>query len=928
MSPRSASPLTLIRQRRHRRDKTRRGARQGTQRLAFGSGFVVSAALVLLLLAAALTYASLTRNLPPVEALEAQLNPSTGLLLQPTRLYDRTGQHLLTTLAPNEALRTYIPYEQFPQTFVYATLALIQPDFWDSPGYVITGWQEPASHPTLAQQLVSDLLLANDLPGSLRGIHERLLAAQITARYGREQVIEWYLNSADYGHYAYGSEAAAQLYFGKSITQLSLSEAALLAAVGRAPALNPLDTPQAADANRVETLQAMLLLGWITPEESNLATNEIPVIAQKTGTGQNLISQEFIDLSLRQLESAIGAQQVERGGAVILTTIVYNLQLQADCALRTQLGRLSGNQAQVSAADGSACEAAALLPAVPEGEGDTQVIAGALILDPITGQILAAAGNLSPHPAGTTITPFIYLSGFAAGLNPASLGWDLPGNEPVLGQVYQGPVRLRVALANDYLPPADTILEQMGPDSIRATTASFGLDLPSEGLLQEDFDVSPFELTSAYAVLAAQGLQSGQGASITDLGPAAIYQVFHADGSLWLDWSFPLTRLVVSPQLAFLLNHVLSDEAARWPSLGHPNPLEIDRPVAVKAARTLDESGSWAVGYTPQRVVAVYVVGAGAGSRTAADGLWSALTQSAVLEFQPIGWEMPSGVVTVKVCDPSGLLPTEACPNVVEEVFLEDRPPTQFDTLYQVFEINIETGLLATVFTPPELVESRVYLVTPPEARAWAAAAGIDALPSTYDTFQIPEILPNVHISTPAMFSDGHGTLEISGTAAGANFVSYRLEYGAGLNPQRWMLLGGDATTPVMEGLLASWDTTGLNGLFVLRLMVVRIDNRVDQAVAQVTLDNAPPEVVIAYPQAGQELSLAGAAQIALQAQVQDAFLTEVVFFIDGEEVGRLSRAPFGVVWQAKIGEHVLRVTGADRVGNVGEAEIGFTVRK
>jgi hypothetical protein len=86
--------------------------------------------------------------------------------------------------------------------------------------------------------------------------------------------------------------------------------------------------------------------------------------------------------------------------------------------------------------------------------------------------------------------------------------------------------------------------------------------------------------------------------------------------------------------------------------------------------------------------------------------------------------------------------------------------------------------------------------------------------------------------------------------------------------------------------------------------------------------------VVITYPLDGQELSLAEAPQIALQAQVSDAFLTEVVFYVDGEEVGSLSAAPFGLLWQAERGEHVLRVTAADRAGNVGEAEIQFTVKK
>jgi membrane peptidoglycan carboxypeptidase len=926
MNRRSDFPLTIVRQRRHRLDKTRQGTRQRTQRMAFGFGFAVSAAAVVLVLAAALIYASLTRGLPPVEELEGQLNPSTGLLLQPTRLYDRTGQHLLATLAITDAARVYIPYDQFPRSLVSATLALVQPNFWDSPGYVTGGWQNADLHPTMAQRLASDFLLADEPSTPLRGIHERLLAAQMTARYGREQVIEWYLNSADYGHYAYGAEAAARLYFGKSVTRLNLSESALLAAIGQAPALNPFDAPQAAEAGRVEALRALLSLGWITPAEANNAVNTTPTIATaQTGIQAKGISPQFIDLLLHQLDAALGAGRVERGGAIVRTSLDYDLQLQTDCTLRTQLNRLTGDLTSVTATDGSPCTAAMLLTTAQAGESATQAIAGAVVLNPATGQILAAAGNLSPRPAGTAITPFIYLTGFARGLNPASLGWDLPGDTPALGQVYHGPVRLRIALTNDYLPPAQTVLGQMGVESVRTTAASFGLDFPLSGLLQNDFNISPFDLASAYATLAAQGLQSGQGA---DPEPAAALQVTGTDGTPWLDWSSPQTRLVVSPQLAYMMNDILSDETARWPSLGHPNPLEIGRPAAAKASHTLDGSGAWVTGYTPQRAAVVYFAGADSRSEAAAEGMWSALTQYAVRDLPSTGWEMPSGIVTLKVCDPSGLLPTEACPNVVSEVFLDGRQPVQTDTLYQTFEIDIETGLLATVFTPPNLVKSQVYMEVPPEAREWAKASGIAAPPTMYDTFWMPAVLADTHITTPPMFADGRGVLEIRGTAAGADFVSYRLEYGAGLNPQRWVLIGSDVTTPVSEGLLGSWDTTGLDGLYALRLMVVRSDNRLEQALIQVTLDNTPPEVAILYPQAGQELSLAQEPQVVLQAQVQEAFLTNVIFYLDGKKMESLSTAPLGIIWDANQGEHILRVIATDQAGNVGEAEIRFTVKK
>jgi hypothetical protein len=301
--------------------------------------------------------------------------------------------------------------------------------------------------------------------------------------------------------------------------------------------------------------------------------------------------------------------------------------------------------------------------------------------------------------------------------------------------------------------------------------------------------------------------------------------------------------------------------------------------------------------------------------------------QYAVRDLPSDGWKTPAGIVTIPVCDPSGLLPTSACPNVVGETFLDGRQPVQADTLYQTFQVNTETGLLATVFTQPELVEARTYMVVPPQARAWALAAGIPTPPTAYDTVQKPPTLPDVHITSPQMFSDGRGSLEIRGAAAGADFQSYRLEYGQGLYPQSWVLIGSDASLPVNEGVLGTWDTTGLNGLYALRLMVVRQDGRVEQALVQVTLDNTAPQLAVAYPTEGQVISLATEPHVALQAQAGDPFLTTVEFYLDGTRLGDANQAPYGLVWDARLGKHDLRVVAYDRAGNSTEVTIHFSVK-
>ena len=237
------------------------------------------------------------------------------------------------------------------------------------------------------------------------------------------------------------------------------------------------------------------------------------------------------------------------------------------------------------------------------------------------------------------------------------------------------------------------------------------------------------------------------------LAPVTVLRVETADHAVWLDANVPGAQPVVTPQLAYLLNNILSDEPARWPSMGHPNSFEIGRPVGAKTGQTLDGADVWAVGYTPYRVVTVWT-----GTRAEIEtrlsprlpaGLWYALMQTASRDLPPDGWNAPAGITPMDVCDPSGLLPTADCPTIVREVFANGSEPTQADNLYRVYEINRETGFLATVFTPPQLVEERVYMAFPPEARDWAEANGFSTPPDSYDAIQPVDPNPDVYITHP-----------------------------------------------------------------------------------------------------------------------------------------------------------------------------------
>jgi len=387
---------------------------------------------------------------------------------------------------------------------------------------------------------------------------------------------------------------------------------------------------------------------------------------------------------------------------------------------------------------------------------------------------------------------------------------------------------LRVALANDYQAPTAQLLSQMGAENVSRIAASFGVS-PNEQL-------SLLDAAGAYGVFAQQGVYFGQ--EISDaFQPVTILKMEGNDGSPWLDWSMPQAKPVLTPGLAYLMNHALSDESARWPSLGQPNVTEIGRPAGLKLGQTQDALDTWAIGYSPTRVVAVWT-----GARQESDlaprvpaVLWNALMQMASQNLPRDGWAVPADVSVINVCDPSGMLPTPDCPNLVSEVFLNGNEPLQADNMYRKVAVNRETGLLATVFTLPQFVEERVYLIVPPEARSWAESTGLEIPPATYDVIQPPQIDPDVTITAPELFSEVSGNVSIRGSAAGEDFVSYRVLVGQGLNPQEW-IQAAEGNEPVTDGLLARWNTNGLSGLYAVQLQVVRSDQRVDTAIIQVTV--------------------------------------------------------------------------------------------
>jgi membrane carboxypeptidase/penicillin-binding protein len=947
-------------------------------KIGLGFGIILSLFGVIGSLAGLWFYTNITRELPSINVLPSLMEPPDGVLLQPTRFYDRTNQHIILTLEnPAVAGKRYLQVgkdgqteqDQFSQYLIDATIVAHDPGFWNHDGYRVAGWSE-GTHLTLAQQMVSDLVLLDEPASLQRNIRERLLAAQITEQYGREKILEWYLNSAQYGDLIYGADAAAHAYFGKSATMLNLAEATMLSAISKTPAINPFTGSQVLKQQQEQIIQAMLGKGLISKTDAQKAMEEDLHFQPELET--HPIAPAFTDLVLAQLSSRFNLERLRRGGYDVVTTLDYGLQVQANCATETQIVRIQGIQEPSINVDNAVCEAAQLLPNLQLSLDNPlqDIHANVIVLNPQSGQILAFVGDETSgtdpaypteHQAGTILSPFLYLTAFTRGMSPATLLWDIPsnsGNNNVesdqnglpqgMSVTYHGPVRARVALVNDYLAAAAEVLQQVREDNVLLTEKRFGITTPELQLVPEvtiddlySRKATLLESISAYAVLANQGVMVGQpnlkdsiGNDPDGLSPTSILQVIGVDGQRWLDWSEPQSRPIISQQLAYLATNVLSDETARRPSLGHPNSLEIGRPAAAKVGMTDKGDDAWAVGYIPKLAIGVWMghlqEETGGISWNIPAGLWHAIIKYASSQMPIEDFNIPDGISLVQVCDPSGLLVSELCPTVVQEAFLNGNEPMQVDNLYQKYYVNRESGLLATIFTPSDMLEEKVYLVVPPQAVAWASKAGLPIPPDTYDDIHATQpVSPDVRITHPKTFDQVRGEINFIGSAAGSGFSYYRLQVGQGLNPQRWIQIGEDVDQPVNNGLLGTWDTNGLEGLYVVQLLVVRQDQRVEHDILQLAIDNTKPQVQIIAPTDGERIAFQQGESIMMQVFARDNLVLErVEFLVDGELKMTLLQPPFIILWPARLGEHSLLVRAYDLAGNISECTTSFSVNK
>lgn len=563
-------------------------------------GVVTVLALSTLGVAALWAFAILPRSLPSVSALET-FQPLPG-----SRIYD-DNDDLLTELHVER--RMFVPLAQVPQTLRDAVISTEDRRFYrhwgiDPIGIARAVWQNyrrgriVEGGSTITQQLTKLLFLTPD-KSLERKLKEVVLALELERRYSKDRILEMYLNQVYFGNGAYGVEAAARTYFGKSVSELTVREAALLAGLPRAPATySPFEHPEAAKRRREAVLRRLVDYGSLNDDDAKrLAHMDLGLIPPER---RRTTGQYFLEYVQQTLEAKYGADMVFKGGLNVYTTLSPTMQLVAEQALRDGLKALETRSGMGHTSEH------------PEG--------AIVTIEPQTGYVRAMVGGFdffrsefnravqARRQPGSAFKPLIYVAALEAGFTPASRIDDSPVSYAIgaNGQTwkpenydrkFRGPTTLQQALEESINVVTVKVQEQIGLNRTIRVARRFGIVSPLEANLSLALgtsDLTLLELTSAYATLANQG---------TWLPPTTVRYITDAQGKL-LEEHVPEPKEAVAPETAYVITHMMRGVVER--GTGQAAKI-LARPIAAKTGTTNDYSNAWFIGFTPRLATGVWV---------------------------------------------------------------------------------------------------------------------------------------------------------------------------------------------------------------------------------------------------------------------------------------------------------------------------------
>ncbi len=738
-----------------------------------------------------------------------------------------------------------------------------------------------------------------------KNLLEIVFSAESKRTLNDRQLLEWQLNSQSIGG-VLGIDAAAQQFLGKSAAQLSVAESAFLAALAAQPSLNPAVDTQKIRARASELLRAMPSAGQSATLQAELAELE-SLVLRDPSTARAGSSANFLAVASAQAKQILdsqgldGRRLVDGGGLTITTTVDRELQRRA-----------------------------------------AESFATVVIVDARTGEILSLVGAATAanrQPAGI-LQPFVYMDAFARRMaTPATMLYDIsrtyPGGDDESS--YQpantdgkerGPLSLREALAGGLLPPAVQVASEAGlPSALQLAGAlgfnSLNAQATDLSLLEGGGAVSVLDAAYAYSVIAALGEMHGVPIAPTDQGlrgrdPVAVLRIEDAAGQLLWEYEASASRSVlIQPSLAYLVNDILSDDLARGRVLGAT--AEPPRTTAQFLASSAGHRDHWLLRYSPDLVLAAHSRSAATFEDSAALLEWAHQQRS----LPARRWPAPADIEEYLVCEISGLLPatTDHCP--VRREIVPANSQLLPDDRWQTVEIDSVTGQLASVNTPDNLRATQAYFVPPAEILDWWQENDKPMPPSSYSSEGSANLAKAARLIAPADFAYLGANVKIQAKIVRPGALGWRLEYGAEVNPDRWLVISQSQRIEANGELQVDWSTALLSGTHTLRLVVDFADGSQESDSKLLTFDNTPPVVKLSAPAYAQ-----GGESLVLQAEARDDLGVDRVEFWQGEELlGVDSEWTYSL--EAALpdaGEVSWRAVAFDRAGNQAQSSMTVTI--
>jgi len=676
-------------------------------------GLVVAIAMTLFGLSAIAFY---SKDLPDPNKINSRI------VVESTQILDRNGKVLYDIFG--EEKRRLVSWDEIPQNVKNATVAIEDKDFYKHSGiditrtiysilYDIVTLSRGQGGSTITQQFIRNALLTRQKLVS-RKIKEIALSIQIERKFSKDEILRFYLNEVPYGSNAYGVEAAAQTYFSKPVSQVTLAEAAYLAALPQGPTLLSPYGPnkERLDSRKNTVLQLMYEQGYITEEERDLAQNE----EVEFSPVKNSIEAPHFTLYIQDLlVQKYGEKTLRESGLKVTTSLDLDLQKKAEEAVAEHAEK---NATQYNASNAS-------LVAIDPRTGEVLAMVGSkdYFNEEIDGQVNVA---LRPRQPGSSFKPYIYATAFKEGYAPASMLMDVVTNFGEFGgesyvplnynNQVRGPVSIREALASSLNIPAVKMILLVGLNDSIKTARDMGittLDDPTRygpSLVLGGGEVKLIDHVSAYGVFATGG---------TRHDPVTILKIEDTKGEVLEEHKESEGQRVLDEEVAFLMNSVLSDNNARATTFGNQNYLTLSgRPVAAKTGTTQEYRDAWTVGYTPQLAAGVWAgnsdntkMKAGAGGSAVAAPIWNSFMRKALEGVPAENFARPDGIRDIAVDKVSGKLPTGYTPETKPEVFASFAIPEEFDDVHIPIQTDRRTGQPATKDTPKDEITTQVYTV-------------------------------------------------------------------------------------------------------------------------------------------------------------------------------------------------------------------------